>query len=76
MPEPVAIRVAAGVLPNFQGLSVREVVSQSSVLGLRLRVRGRGTALRQWPAPGTPIQPGRPVTVEFHPHAREALRTQ
>ena len=75
-PEPVAIRVAAGVLPSFQGRSVREVVSQSSVLGLRLRVRGRGTALRQWPAPGTPLQPGRPVTVEFQPYAREVLRTQ
>ena len=74
--ESVAIRVAPGVLPSFQGRSVREVVNQSSALGLRLRVRGRGTALRQWPAPGAPIQPGRPVTVEFQPHALGALRTQ
>ena len=74
--EPVAIRVASGVLPSFRGRSVREVVNQSSALGLRLRVRGRGTALRQWPAAGTPIRPGRPVTVEFQPHAMGALQRQ
>ena len=75
-PEPVVIRVASGVLPSFQGHSVREVVRQSSALGLRLQVRGRGTALRQWPAAGTPMQPGRPVTVEFRPQGRGVLRTQ
>ena len=72
---PVTIRVASDVLPSFHGRSVREVVAESSALGLNLRLRGRGTAQRQWPAAGTPIDIGRLVTVEFHPHAGGARRT-
>lgn len=46
---------AGPALPDFTGLSAREAVAQSSRLGLRPVLNGRGVVARQAPLPGAPI---------------------
>ena len=65
--EPVDLTVAPGVVPDFSGKTVREVVALSTSIGLAVDMRGTGFALRQFPAPGSAIQPGRAIAVEFSP---------
>jgi len=65
--EPVDVTVAPGVVPDFTGKTVREVVSLSASIGLPVELRGTGFALRQLPAAGSAIYPGRSIAVEFSP---------
>ena len=65
--EPVDVTVAPGLVPDFSGKTVREVVALSTSIGLAIDMRGTGFALRQFPAPGSAIQPGRAIAVEFSP---------
>ncbi len=67
--EPVDVMVAPGAVPDFSGKTVREVVAVSTSIGLRVDLRGTGFALRQRPAAGSAIQPGRTIAVEFTPSA-------
>ncbi len=53
------------LLPDFSGLSVDEVTRITESARLIVRVRGRGRALRQDPAPGTIVPSGGIVTIEF-----------
>ena len=59
--------VGPGVVPEFGGKPVREVVALSALAGLDVDLRGIGFALRQRPAAGSAIQPGRTIAVEFTP---------
>ena len=63
----VDVTVAPGVVPDFSGKTVREVVALSASSGLSVDLRGTGFALRQRPAAGSAIQPGRTIAVEFTP---------
>ena len=63
--EKVNLLVAASVVPDFDGRTVREVAAQSSALGFQLQVQGSGSARRQWPEAGTPVYRGQQVRVEF-----------
>lgn len=65
--EAVDVTVAPGVVPDFGGKTVREVVALSALAGLDVDLRGIGFALRQRPAAGSAIQPGRTIAVEFTP---------
>jgi cell division protein FtsI (penicillin-binding protein 3) len=62
---PIRLRVAEQALPDFRGQTVRSVVARAATLGLHLEMRGGGMASRQWPAPGTPVNRGDTVSVEF-----------
>jgi cell division protein FtsI (penicillin-binding protein 3) len=44
-----------GAMPNFEGLSAREAMHWLRARGIDARVRGHGTVVEQWPAPGTPL---------------------
>ncbi len=61
----VSVRVTDRRVPDFRGQTVREVVSRTTALGLRLEWSGNGQALRQWPQAGTPVARGQKVRVEF-----------
>ncbi len=61
----VSVRVTDRRVPDFRGQTVREVVSRTAALGLRLEWSGNGQALRQWPEAGTPVARGQKVRVEF-----------
>jgi membrane peptidoglycan carboxypeptidase len=47
--------VAAGLVPDFAGLTARQAVTRSSRLGLRPVLRGRGVVDRQRPEAGAPL---------------------
>ena len=56
-----------GLVPNMQGLGVRDVLSKARRLGVRVVVRGSGFAAEQRPAAGTPLRKGKSLTVTFRP---------
>jgi len=56
-----------GLMPNMQGLGVRDVLSKARRLGVRVVVEGSGFAVEQSPAAGTPLREGRSLTVTFRP---------
>ena len=53
------------LMPDLQGRSVRDVARACTQLGLHLEATGEGQVKRQNPTPGTEVQPGQIVYVEF-----------
>ncbi len=53
------------LMPDLRGQSVRDVARLCAQLGLQLEARGDGRAWRQSPAPGTEVQTGQLVSVDF-----------
>lgn len=61
-----AAATTRGVLmPDLQGLSVRDAARICAQLGLQMEARGEGRALRQTPAAGSEVEAGRTVRIEF-----------
>ena len=52
-------------VPDFQGMSLREVIRQSAHLGIPVDLRGEGLAWSQSPRAGTILAVGQKVRVEF-----------
>ena len=52
-------------VPNFQGMTIREVVRKSKEKGIEVRVIGSGWAIAQQPAAGMPAPEDRLCTVTF-----------
>jgi cell division protein FtsI (penicillin-binding protein 3) len=55
----------AALMPDLRGQSVRDVARLCAQLGLQVEARGEGHAVRQNPGPGTEIDPGQVVRVDF-----------
>ncbi|MCX5838320.1 MAG: penicillin-binding transpeptidase domain-containing protein [Deltaproteobacteria bacterium] len=53
------------VVPNFRGLTIREVLKRSKEKGIEVRVVGSGWATAQQPAAGRPAPEDRRCTVTF-----------
>ena len=53
------------LMPDLRRQSVRDVARMCAQLGLRLEARGEGFATQQNPAPGSEIDPGQLVQVDF-----------
>ena len=53
------------LMPDLRRQSVRDVARMCAQLGLRLEARGEGFATQQNPAPGSEIDPGQLVEVDF-----------
>jgi hypothetical protein len=51
--------------PDFRGLSLEEVTRITAGQGLQVKVQGRGRAVAQEPPPGTILQEGAVVHIEF-----------
>ena len=63
--QPVAVRVAPRTIPDFQGMTVREVVASAAESGLAIDLMGAGFARRQRPSAGLPAVPGQRVEIRF-----------
>ena len=64
--EPVAMLPETGI-PDFGGLTMREVLIESRSLGLEASLEGTGLAVRQDPPAGTEADQTRRITVFFEP---------
>ncbi len=51
--------------PNFRGKTMRAVMEEATELGLRIMVAGSGVARQQVPPPGSILQPGEAIRVQF-----------
>jgi cell division protein FtsI (penicillin-binding protein 3) len=54
-----------GVLPDFSGLGIREVLKRTRSLGLEVLFEGSGLAVKQHPKPGASLQRIKTVKVSF-----------
>ena len=43
---------SAAAVPDFVGLSLREAVAKARAMGVKVKMRGNGYVVQQWPAPG------------------------
>jgi hypothetical protein len=53
------------VVPNFSGMTMRAVLAQAEAQGLAVIPSGSGIARMQSPAPGTVLQEGERIRVQF-----------
>jgi beta-lactam-binding protein with PASTA domain len=54
-------------MPDFSGLSYRQVLQIMAERGLNISFRGRGQVVEQSPAPGEEISYGTPAWVKLAP---------
>ena len=66
-PETLSVQIDEGsvVVPDFRGMSKRDVLSRCIDIGIRLQSKGSGVAVFQLPHPGTRIPEGETCTVTF-----------
>jgi cell division protein FtsI (penicillin-binding protein 3) len=57
--------VQKGVLPDFRGLTMREVLKRGHAMGLDMALKGTGFAVNQKPGPGYPLKSVATVEVQF-----------
>jgi len=57
------------ILPDFRGLTMREVLKNISALGLSVTLEGSGLAVNQTPGPGSSLKEITSVKVSFRPPA-------
>jgi len=57
----------SGIMPDFSGKSLRQVVLAAQRLGLNLKLEGSGRAVAQNPPPGHVLQGEKKGTVRFRP---------
>lgn len=60
---------SGAVMPNFQGMSIRQVLRYMEKNTLNVKILGSGKAVEQNPLPGHRIGSGDPVWVKFVPSA-------
>ncbi len=56
-----------GLLPDFRGQTMREVLRGGKSLGVKVSVDGTGLAVAQNPEPGSPLNKVTQVSVSFKP---------
>jgi cell division protein FtsI (penicillin-binding protein 3) len=56
-----------GLLPDFRGQTMREVLRGGRSLGVKVAVDGTGLAVAQTPEPGSPLSKVTQVSVSFRP---------
>jgi cell division protein FtsI (penicillin-binding protein 3) len=66
-PKPRRFVSVGGVLPDFTGLGMREVLRRGTALGLRVVPEGTGLAVNQQPEPGCALAKITTVRVNFRP---------
>jgi cell division protein FtsI (penicillin-binding protein 3) len=63
----LSLRAEAGILPDFRGLTMREVATEVRSLGLDMNLEGSGLAFQQDPKGGVPLKGVALVKVGFRP---------
>src|SRR5438309_6162152 len=56
--DPPGDGATAPVMPDLRGRPLRQALATLAPLGVRVEVSGRGSVVKQSPAPGTPLGPG------------------
>ncbi len=64
------VLLTADLVPNFAGMTIKEVASLARHLDLEPTLDGNGIAVEQYPRPGTPLPETRMVQVKFSPSSR------
>ncbi len=59
--------LSADTIPDFRGLSMREVLNLGRSMDLKILLEGTGFAFKQTPAPGSSLKEATSVTVSFRP---------
>ena len=62
-------KVKGGLLPDFRGLGMREVLKKGRNLGLDVLLEGTGMAFKQHPRPGASLRGIKTVKISFRPPA-------
>lgn len=68
--EPLHVEISQegpGLLPDFRGQTMREVLRSGRSLGVNVLVDGTGLAVAQKPEPGSPLNKVTNVSVSFRP---------
>jgi cell division protein FtsI (penicillin-binding protein 3) len=65
--QAIAEELQAGLLPDFRGQTMRQVIREGTALGVKVVVEGTGLAVGQVPEPGAPIETVGAVKVSFAP---------
>ncbi len=68
-PNQMALKTKEGILPDFSGLGMREVLTKARALGLNVLVEGSGFAVKQTPRPGVSLKRANTLKVKFQPPA-------
>ena len=69
-----ALSAPAGQLPDFKGMTMREVLTRANAMAVRVRVVGSGIAVRQEPSAGAAVSESSAVRVYFqNPRQRKPL---
>jgi cell division protein FtsI (penicillin-binding protein 3) len=63
----IALSSEDGILPDFKGLGIREVLEKAHSLGLNVLVEGSGLAVKQTPGPGVSLKQADTLKVRFRP---------
>ena len=66
-PDPELNIEDAGLLPDFRGQTMREVLKKGRALGLKVVLKGTGLAVNQDPGPGSSLENITAVQVNFSP---------
>ena len=65
--EPGEIEGEEGLLPDFRGRTMREVLKKARALGVKVVLEGTGLAFRQVPDPGSSLSRISAIKVSFRP---------
>jgi len=65
--KQLADRLLMGLLPDFRGMGMREVLKRGKALGVKVCLEGSGLAIAQKPEAGSPLETVGTVTVSFNP---------
>ncbi|MBF0499037.1 MAG: transpeptidase family protein [Candidatus Riflebacteria bacterium] len=71
---PIASNASSSLqdsIPNFMGLTLKEVASMARTLDLPVRLVGNGIAVEQSPQAGAPRSAANPLTIKFSPRIGE-----
>ncbi|MEW6669129.1 MAG: penicillin-binding transpeptidase domain-containing protein [Thermodesulfobacteriota bacterium] len=63
----IPAEIEVGLLPDFRGQTIRDVLKGGTSLGIKVVVQGTGLAVGQTPEPGWPLDRITQVKVEFSP---------
>lgn len=63
----IAGELRQGLLPDFRGMGMREVLKRGRALGLNVSLKGSGLAVKQKPEAGSPLNAVNSVSVSFNP---------
>jgi cell division protein FtsI (penicillin-binding protein 3) len=64
-PRPNEVAVVGPTVPNFRGMTMRDVLAEAASRGLTVLPDGSGVARIQYPAPGSVLHQGERIRVRF-----------